>query len=278
MPVGDRVEDTYAMGRSEAETERLIEQARLFAGPLRRLFEDAGLAPGMRVLDLGSGAGDVAMAAAELVGPGGSVLGLDMNPQILETAHRRAEAAGFSNVSFRVADLREAADIEGDFDALIGRYVLIYLPEPAEVLRALGRRLRPGGIIAFQETALEFSYVAHPPSRLLQQAADWLRAGLRAAGAELWTGFGLHYTFIEAGLPAPRMRSTASVGGGPDWPEYEYLAGGLRSLLPVLQKFGIAAAAEVDVDTLAERLRSELVREHKVATGMTLIDAWARKP
>ena len=73
-------DDTYAMGRTEAEEQRLQRQAALYAPATRRLFEAAGIGPGMKVLDLGSGAGDVALLAAELVGPTGHVVGVDMNP------------------------------------------------------------------------------------------------------------------------------------------------------------------------------------------------------
>ena len=79
-------DDTYTMGRTRSETERLIFQSRLYAGLTRRLLTEAGLSKGMTVLDIGSGAGDVAMAAAELVGPEGRVVGVDVNAEILETA------------------------------------------------------------------------------------------------------------------------------------------------------------------------------------------------
>ena len=87
-------ERTYTMGRSKEETERLIQQSGLYEGITGRLLRDAGLFTGMKVLDIGSGAGDVAMAAAQLVGSEGEVVGVDMNPEILETARTRAQAAG----------------------------------------------------------------------------------------------------------------------------------------------------------------------------------------
>ena len=65
----------YTMGRSEGETERLIQQSQLYEAVTLRFFQEAGLVSGMRVLDVGSGAGDVAMAAAELVGAEGEVVG-----------------------------------------------------------------------------------------------------------------------------------------------------------------------------------------------------------
>src|SRR4051794_41810985 len=92
--------DTYWLGRSEAEEQRLKRQAALHAPMTRRLFEAAGIGPGMKVLDLGSGAGDVAMLAARMVGPTGSVVGVDINPVVLEAAQRRVRAAGNANNTF----------------------------------------------------------------------------------------------------------------------------------------------------------------------------------
>ncbi len=81
--------DAYAMGRSEAETERLIRQSGLYAPFTWRLFEQAGLGPGMRVLDVGTGAGDVALIAAEMVGPRAAWSGSTTTPRC---SRRRAPA------------------------------------------------------------------------------------------------------------------------------------------------------------------------------------------
>ena len=89
----DRTNATYTMGRSAGETERLIEQAQLYERVTLRMLRNAGVEPGMKVLEIGSGAGDVVMAAAQLVGPEGTVVGIDINPEILET-RPRAGAAG----------------------------------------------------------------------------------------------------------------------------------------------------------------------------------------
>ena len=117
----------YTMGRSAAETERLIEQSHLYERVTLRMLRNAGVDTGMKVLDIGSGAGDVAMAAAQLVGPGGSVVGVDLNPDILETARTRVREAGHHNIAFIAGDAREV-ELPDDFDALIGRLVLMYLP------------------------------------------------------------------------------------------------------------------------------------------------------
>src|SRR5262245_59589433 len=99
--------DGYVLGRSESETRRLILQDQIYGRLTRRFFQAAGIGPGMKVLDLGSGAGDVALLVADLVGPAGRVVGVDMNADILETARARMTAAGWNNVTFAGGDARE---------------------------------------------------------------------------------------------------------------------------------------------------------------------------
>lgn len=157
----------YAMGVTEEETQRLIRQSQTRYRGTRLLLQEAGVTTGMRVLDVGSGAGDVSMLAADLVGPTGSVVGLDRNPAIIETARERARAAGLANVSFVVGEIADA-QLDGDFDAVIGRFVLMHNPDPVATLRTAATRCKPGGVIAFQE--LDFTSMSPnvPPSSLHQ--------------------------------------------------------------------------------------------------------------
>ena len=166
-------EMTYTMGRSQEETERLIQQSGLYEEITQRFLRDAGLFPGMKVLDIGSGAGDVAFAAAELVGSDGEVVGVDMNAEILETARARVQDAGLANVQFLAGDA-QTLDLANDFDALIGRLVLIYLPDPAATLKQLATHLRPGGIVAFQEVDFTlYSSTSHQDTPMMNQLANW---------------------------------------------------------------------------------------------------------
>jgi ubiquinone/menaquinone biosynthesis C-methylase UbiE len=145
--------DSYALGRSEAETWRLIVQHQLYGPFTRQFLTAAGVTAGMKVLDVGSGAGDVALLLAELVGPQGQVVGVDTNAAILDTGRSRVEAAGWTTVRFLAGDAL-ALELDGDFDAVVGRWVLQYTPDPAALLRRARDRLRPGGIVAFQEIDL----------------------------------------------------------------------------------------------------------------------------
>src|SRR3954454_16725678 len=122
-------DDTYAMGRTTAEEVRLQRQAVLGEPATRRLFEAAGIGPGMKVLDLGSGAGDVAMLAARMVGPTGSVVGVDINPVVLEAAQRRVQAAGHANITFVAGNIGDVP-LDEDFDAVVGRLILMHVRDP----------------------------------------------------------------------------------------------------------------------------------------------------
>ena len=267
----------YVMGRSEAETRRLMTQDQLYGRFTRCLLEDAGIAEGMNVLDVGSGAGDVALLAAELVGPTGSVLGVDQDPGVLETASARAEASGLTNISFHARDLREGVPGD-DFDALVGRLVLLYVPDPAGTLRDLVEHLKPGGIVAFGEfNFLPESVVTHPPTPSGENLWAWMQSVVRGIGIDPATGYHLRNSFLEAGLPEPEMHVCAPVGGGPDFPGYDFGAESLRSMLPLILKLGIATEEEVEIDTLAQRLRADVVASGGVIKTPELVGAWTRK-
>jgi SAM-dependent methyltransferase len=277
----DTVTDTrkdpqYLMGRSARETERLIFVAKALNPVTRRLLNDAGLAPGMRVLDVGCGAGDVALLAAEMVGPTGRVVGLDANPQILRTAFDRAQAVGLDNVSFVAGDCRETLPPD-PFDAIVGRLVLMYLPDPAQALRGLTDRLAAGGIVAFQDYNLSpQSCRISPPVPLWERAWQWVVDTAANAAIPAEVGFGLRRIFRQAGLPEPEMRLDSYVGGGPDSIAYTWMAESVRSMLPLILRTGTATADEVDVDTLADRLRDAAVAADAVAKSPDLVSAWTR--
>jgi len=94
-PAGSQADPAYALAPSRAEYERLSRQAAFLRGTTEQLFRAAGLEPGMRILEVGSGAGDVALLAAELVGPEGEVVGVDVNGAALEIARGRAQSLGW---------------------------------------------------------------------------------------------------------------------------------------------------------------------------------------
>src|SRR5215470_3874280 len=131
----------YALGNTDAVHERLIRQAVYLAPGTERLFREAGIGPGHRVLDLGSGVGDVAMLVSRLVGPSGEVVGIERDPRSISRAKARADEAKLHNVSFIQCDVSEVRSSK-PFDAAVGRFILEFVPDPVAVLRRLSQLVR----------------------------------------------------------------------------------------------------------------------------------------
>jgi SAM-dependent methyltransferase len=272
----DEGTDTYVLGRTDAETQRLILQDQIYGPITRRFFQAAGIGTGMKVLDVGSGAGDVALLLADLVSPRGWVVGVEINPAILKTAQARVEAAGWNNVAFFVGDIGEIP-LESDFDAVVGRWILMYLPDPAEMLRYLATRVRVGGIVAFHENDFTYPPAVFPPTELSSQVQRWTVPPPGTPGPEMHMGTKLFKAYNDAGLPPPELMVEAPVGGGSNWPGYEYVVETLRSLLPALNRLTGLDPEQVGIDTLTKRLREDVVSRCAIQMLPVMFGAWARK-
>ncbi len=122
---------------------------RMLSGFGEALAEGAAAVPGEAVLDVGCGNGDTALAAADAVGPEGSVLGVDLSADEVEVARRRATDRGVANATFEVADAG-AADFGGRrFDLVQSRFGVMFFADPASAFAHLRRAVRPGGRLAF---------------------------------------------------------------------------------------------------------------------------------
>ena len=104
-----------------------------------------------------------------------------------------------------------------------------------------------------------------------------IKQTLTATGARTELGLELYQVYLAAGLPGPSMRMDALIGGGPDCLAYDLVADVVSSLLPVMEKLKIATAAEVDISSLAQRLRDEVVATKGVVLSPALIGSWSRK-
>lgn len=270
----DAGQPPYVLGHSDRELERLSRQALAFEPFTRQLLKEAGIEKGMRVLDVGSGSGDVTMLIAELVGPHGHVTGVDRAPEALGRAQRRAQVTGIGHVQFLEGDPSEM-DFNEPFDAIVGRLVLMYYRTPSAALRKLARHVRRGGLVIFQEFDEE-NCRSLPKVPLFDRAIGWIKETLSLSGAHMQMGLQLYPAFLDAGLAAPSLRMDALIGGGPECPAYELIAEVIASLLPAMEKFNIATREEVAPDTLAQRLREEVVAARGVVLSPALIGAWAR--
>lgn len=265
----------YALGHDAHELTRLSRQGEVFLPFTRQLFEEAGVGSGMRILDVGSGAGDVSFLAADFAGSAGRVTGVDCAEAAVQWATTRSLARRTENVEFLLGDPTEMV-FKAPFDAVVGRFVLMYYADPIRAIRSLARHLRPGGIMVFQE--YDMSYVrSHPAAPTFERASKLMTGTLHTMGTRVHLGADLYSVFVSAGLPGPSMRMDVLIGGGDKFPGYEILAETIQSLLPAMERFGIATAAEVNVPSLAERMREEVMARNGVAFSPALIGAWSRK-
>ncbi len=269
-----RPDSSYILGHSDRELDRLNKQAHLVDPITRRFLCAAGIVPGMRVLDVGSGAGDVAFLAADLVGAMGEVVGTDRSPAALATARRRADTRSVRNVVFREGDPAEMT-FDRLFDAVIGRYVLMFQREPTAMLRGLAAHARRGGVIFFHEPDLDGAR-SFPPAPTYDRCSQWIRETLRLSGAEPRMGTKLFSTFIAAGLPAPSMQLETLVAGVANNADPLHLVADLvGTLANAMERLSVATAAEVSLETLAERMISEAAASGSVILGRFEVGAWS---
>ena len=269
----------YAMGRSEGERRRLVEQAAIYAASTRHLLDEAGIGSGLRVLDAGCGVGDVTLLVASVVGPDGGVVGVDTDAEALAVGRARAARAGLDHVRFVQGDLRDLS-FDHAFDAVVGRFVLMYLADPCDAVRRLSGHVRPGGVVAFQEFQFEGLMRSYPDvaGSLYERAVGWVRETLRRAGVETEMGLRLPTVLRDAGLTPARGFVHCPLAGGTDDPAYSLLAHVLESLLPLIVAFGVATPEEVDPDSFARRLSDEATAHDAVGCCPPVVGAWASLP
>jgi hypothetical protein len=117
-----------------------------------------------------------------------------------------------------------------------------------------------------------------PISPLYTQCCQWIINTFHRARIETDLGSKLYATFRKAELPGPQMAIGAIIGGGPEALGYEYVTQVIRTLLPLAEQFGITTAAEVELDTLTNRIRNEVVANKGIVISPSMVGAWARKP
>ena len=263
----------YPLGHTDAEHKRLIRQAARVAPITERFFREAGIGLGQRVLDLGSGVGDVAMLVARLVGPTGEVVAIERDPKSIAKARARVTEAGSQNVSFNESGVDQILD-EKPFDAAVGRFILMYLPDPVATLRSISQVVRPGGVLAFQEPDW-VPVLAHLAKLPLWFATASLIDKTMRVSANHDMGTELYHTFVEAGLPEPAVRMELPMGREPYLAQWYYDT--LCSLLPQVEQLHMPVESLGSLDTLVQRLQDEVAESKTAACWFASVGAWCRK-
>jgi len=263
--------NAYALGTTDFEHERLVRQAAWVAPHTERLFHRAGIGPGQRVLELGSGVGDVALIVGRLVGDTGEVLGVDREARSLARASARMQALGLTWVRFVQKDIVDLPAHE-PFDAAVGRYILMYMKDPAAVLRDVARLVRPGGVIAFLDTSFRSFVDECEGLPLWKDGARVLTEVFWRTGANTEMGKHLAAAFVRAGLPEPETE-TYTLTGSERW-----MSDALLSLQPQIDALGIRREHLGDLGTLQQRLVEEATALGRPVPLPQMVGAWARLP
>src|SRR5260370_18855755 len=265
----------YALGYTNSEHVRLIRQAARIAPCTERLFREAGIGAGQRVVDLGSGMGDVTMLLARIVGPSGEVVGIERAASSIARAKARVAEAGFRNVNFTQADVHQI-DSDKLFDASVGRFILMFLPDPASVLRSLTRFVRPGGVLAFQEPTWTPLLAVGARPLLWSKLLASIHETLLRYGVNPEMGPALYRIFQEIGFPPPAMHMETPLGS--DAKFVDLVCDLLASVRPLAHQHNVSLEGLGDLDTLSDRIHAELAAANTVVSFVPLVGAWARKP
>ena len=263
----------YVLGSSDQEIARLDGQSASIEAATRLLLRAAGVVPGMRLLDLGTGIGHVAMLAAELVGTQGQVVGIDTSAKLLDVARTRASQQ--PQLRFVQGDVRTWRD-EKPFDAVVGRLILFHLPDAVAVLRHHLAALRPGGLLL----ALDFdlgSSRAEPAVPWVAELLGWVNAAFRHAGASPAIGTQLALLLADAGLADVQSFGVQGYLAPEDPRGPALLSGVVRTLAPQIVAAGLATHEQLGVDTLTQRLTTAVQTSRSVVLPPALAGAWGRR-
>ena len=264
----------YLLGHTKNELQRLEFQGRYWGAISLEVLQRAGIAPGMRLLDLGCGAGDFSLLAADLVGPSGSVLGIDRSAEAVQRATERAASLNAKPVRFEVSDV-ESINLSLEFDAVIGRFVLMYVADPTTTLRRMIDRLTPGGIVAFIEGDMDVARSV-PAAAKVETVLGWARETFRRVGVTMDLGPQLWRVFRDAGLEEHNWIVRQRLHPPPSMEGIKWVAELVRSLLPTMERLGVVSAEELGIHTLEEDLHQALLSHDAALLTPCVVGAYGR--
>ncbi|MBX5458279.1 MAG: methyltransferase domain-containing protein [Thermogemmatispora sp.] len=278
-------DNTYVIDPENAgELARLMQQDRLLTEAMGGLLPEEGinLPEAGRVLDLACGPGGWALELAFRF-PHAHVMGVDINPQVVEYARAQAWSRGLENVHFQVGNVMEPlAFSDGEFDLINGRLLFGFMLPDAwpRLLSECRRLLTPDGVLRLTE--MEPPLTTSPAfERLMALGSE----ALRRVG-QSWSPDGRHVGITpvlprlmrQAGFVNVQLRATAiewSMGTPMHYPVFKDYLIGLELVQPFLVKVGVASAEEIA--TLYQQALAEMQQEDFCALW-TLLTVWGRKP
>ncbi|HMN62104.1 MAG TPA: arsenite methyltransferase [Anaerolinea sp.] len=208
-------EVTFATGYTNADLSAAPQEAAQISLGCGNPIAMAGMRPGEVVLDIGSGGGLDAFLAAQRVGPGGRVIGVDMTPDMLERARASAERNHFDNVEFRQGYAEELPVEDGVVDVIISNCVINLTEDKGRVFQEAFRVLKPGGRLEVSDVV-----TAGPvPIELRESAEGWSECVTGALPEQEYLDL-----IAQAGFEQVTTRRSASTGEVYGIPVYSVIA------------------------------------------------------
>lgn len=188
----------YLLDVGEADRLRLEILGKVYNPITLEFLRQSGLKPGMQILDIGCGVGDMACALAQAVQPHGKVTAIDISKEQLEIAQEKAKKLGIINVEFQLLSIEHLADLHQKYDLVYARWVLIFLTNPQQCLQYMLDVLKPGGILSCEDCSVNnFNVFSYPPSAITEFFNAICLKNFTASGLILDLGDSLYQRFKQ---------------------------------------------------------------------------------
>ncbi len=242
---GARESNEYVLGTQDAELRRLGFQHRLWSRQAAEAWEAAQFRPGQRLLDVGCGPGFATTELAQLVGPGGSVVGVDASERFINYLNARAAAISLPQIDARVGDVQNLDLPPATFDGAYARWVLCFVSDPAKVVRGVAAALRPGGVFVIQDY-YDYRGAAICPTRpVVRKVFNAVDQSWRMRGGDPDIGQRLPTMLVDAGFEVRRIDPLVRVAR-PDTALWDWPTTFFVNYLPALVEMKLIAPADAD--------------------------------
>jgi SAM-dependent methyltransferase len=262
----------YSLATGESAAYRLHILQNIYGPGTRQLFQQAGLKRGMRVADIGCGVATVTQMLAELVGPEGDVVGVDLSGAQLAQARQRIDSAGLTNICLVEASASDTGLPPASFDMVYCRFLLLHLPNPAAALREMYRLLKPGGTLVCEDGDL--TTAGSEPASALDMFTTLFGGLGPIRGVDYTLGRRLYRMVQAIGFPAPEITYNQPV-----------IARGENKRFLELS-VAEAGSSFVDAGLITEEALEQTLREMErlardeavLAVMIRMAQVWAQKP
>jgi ubiquinone/menaquinone biosynthesis C-methylase UbiE len=265
--------DNYPLASNPAEIKRLRIQAESLAEETAIMLGHIGVKAGDACLDLGCGAGGITDLLAARVGPGGRVIGMDVDEFSLTAARTWAEGLALDNVDFVCGSIFDNDLPPASFDLVHLRYVITTIGRHEEVASEALRLVKPGGVLALQEADVDGINV-YPENSAFELLKKVLASVFVKAGADPFAGRRVFRLLNSLGMSQVDVRACTARARSQD-DLCDYVPQTILSVRQAILTFGLLTDREIDA--AVSECRSHLADVDTITTTSTVFQAWGRK-